>query len=483
MQPKPFRLWNSPALAKTFLLVFGLLLICEMGLRVYTPMETFNGWHNHSLYNKIQAANLSAQDSRNSWDVLFLGSSVGLALSPTRFREIPELQNKSMFNACVGGQRPDVLRLMFEGVFWPLGHPNSLIFIITPNDINAGTATEYQSVSFCKVPRVEVLNTDLSLIRRLPAWLEIHSRLFAVRRHLRGWLSHGVRPEEIPQQYLQDGSILSPLSGNEFLPETVRYLKNFSIQNSQIDEIVRLSEFCMKNQIDFTVVSQPLPERIFTQSLSAKETAKAVRSYEEAISKLNARLNKPVVMLDTQTTYPNELAFDPLHANRWGADMLMSMYWQKVLKPANCTAEFPKETGFRFSKLDLGQHPDLMFSPSGIPWSTKGIRSVDRKAGASVNLDGQFAPGSYVVAAQLRSEKTPAASIGNGNDTTVSLRLAEDKTLRDNRIATASLVLNTTSALCLAFFDDTAVDNVFIRQTGTVPRIGELTDHDSADTH
>ena len=470
-------------LTQTFLFVVVFLLVCELALRVYAPMETFEGWHNHSLFNKIQTAKQSARDSHNSWDVLFLGSSVGLALSPNRFSEIPELQNKSMFNACVGGQRADVLRLMFEGVFWPLGHPKKLIFIITPNDLNAGTATEYQAVSFRKVPRVEVLNTDLSLLRRLPAWLEIHSRLFAMRRHLRSWLSHGVRPEEIPQQYLQDGSILCPLSGNEFIPETVRYLKDFTIQDSQMDEIVRLSEFCTKNQVDFTVVSQPLPERIFTQSLSAKETTQAIQKYEEAISELGSRLHKPVVMLDTQTTYSNDLAFDPLHANRWGADMLMAMYWQKVLKPANSTAEFPKETGFRFSKLDLDQRKDLIFSPSGIPWSTKGIRSVDRKAGASVNLDEEFAPGRYVVTAQLRSEKTPAASIGNGIDTTAPLRLPEDKTLRDNRIATASLVLNTTSTLCLAFFDDTAVDNVFIRQTGTVPRTGELTDHDSADTH
>ncbi len=447
--------------------VFALVCAAEIAARQCSDaFGTFGGWDNRTLYHRVMNADESVRENGH-WNMLLYGSSVGLPLQPSRWMEATG-NDVVMYNGCVGGQRPDMLQVLYEGVFYPMGRPDKLVYIITPTDVNAGTDARAGESVLWQAPRVRLVRKDLNFAEHCVAWLDVHSALFGARRHLRTRLERGVLPEEPEILFLPDGSRLSPFSVTT--PEIAKKhnpLENFSFNPRQSDAIVSLVEFCKANGTDVRLVSQPLPECAYDDCLSTTESERARKLYETGLRDIEQRCGLQVTRLnDGQTTFADELAYDALHANRRGAEVLMAEYWSQVIGPlfANIarTQNLPVEQEFRFSDLQTSR---TALVASGLPWATEGVVCADGVSSASIPLPGVYAPGKWRAefSVQYPSQgEAVNATVSDGKQSEPVRRMS-DLYARETGYAFAEITLSSSSSLCVNLGEQTRLNALFLR--------------------
>ena len=452
----------SLLLTVVFFLCF--MLLAEGALRLWCPDHTFDGWNNGALRNRVTNAQRAlARDGR--CDVLLTGSSVGLPLAVDRWREAAG-GDVVFYNACVGGQRSDMLSLLFEGVFYPLLQPSRVIFIITPTDVNSGTDARVGESPLLRAPRVRLINKKLNAWTRALAWCDLHSALFRERHYLRTKLSRGTPAEEPNIVYRDDGSRVSPFTITT--PAIARKhdpLEKFCFEEKQIDALTELAAFCDGHDVKLTMVSQPLPECAYDQCLTTTESAQARALYDAGLREIERRTGKTITRLnDGQTTFPDALAYDALHANRWGAPALLDDYWQQVVAPMvgdkARVAALPPETGLRFADLCPTPPESVTLRATELPWATEGVLCVGESA--VVKLPGEYGAGIWLGEFTANGGKVNAW-FGSDN-TTATVMSATNENERENGLAFARVELTTTAPLFVRFDKGTRLDAIFLRR-------------------
>ena len=344
-----------------------------------------------------------------------------------------------------------------------MGQPAKLIYIITPTDVNAGTDYRAGAFSLWHAPRVRALNPELGVVSRALAFCETHCAILSMRRHLRGLLSNGPQPEEPLIEFLPDGARLSPtLTATAESARAIHPLENFTPGEKYLQAIVRTAQYCRENGVELTMVSQPLPDCAYSQCLTTSETAAVLTKYEAALCEIETKTGRWIVRLsDGQTTFPDTMGYDSLHANRWGAEALMAEYWSRVVMP-DSRVEFSVDFGFRFADFVQGRS-DVVLQDTGQPWSTQGVSAAPGVRTVAVMLPTAFAPGHYLCTFTVDPTHS-VLSVGDARATTVSAVVSANHYERVNGIARAEVSLDTTGPLCVQLETGTRADSVFVRR-------------------
>lgn len=283
----------------TFSLVFfscAELVLRQPAVRAWLPRPEPTLWHAENVQTKLDY--LRTLEAERGVDVLFLGNSTVLAgINPSVFDQTRQrgTQGGAAFNGALEGL-PAYGVLKFAEIYTQYAHPQTIIYGITPQDINPNSPAVKDITD--KIQRSILVQAEArtSLAGRLLQTLVEHSYFFRYRYVLhRLLISGGSLPEPVKIYFDRRGFVASKERLADVSPAARgRYYNidgvlNYSAEGEQIEALRALLDWSQHHGIRLILVNMPLADDYYGNFHSPAD----YQHYRERITSLAAAYGVP----------------------------------------------------------------------------------------------------------------------------------------------------------------------------------------------
>ncbi len=494
---------NLRRVIPTLLVTLGLLLLLEMRFRAGDWFYDYEGWESPGLMKKMEGAEKLFEE-KGRIDLVTMSTSVGRIWD---VRQWEEATSGSIvgYNFGFPDQRPERQFFLFKNHIYPKYHPTHVIYGINAGDVNGNingmNPKNPQQGAFWTYRKIRALGNK-TILDKIVTKLENWSAMFRGRQRARFTLQYG-RVWMLEEEPTIGRGVLVPTVRRQAYgpmieswgrkPEGFKnnpYHDYWVPDDGEIGELLKLSNFCKEHDIKLAIVEVPSSPYGHTNFDNPDEDYWRFTNALEYLSANGAWVLPMARDLKLDNTYYE----DPVHLNRWGAEIVTDYVYQNVIKkwyPDEASAPalaVPVELWFE----DLVTSATSGVEIARLKTATEDAQyAADRQVIVSepvdIPLSASLAAGSYAVELYAGDGSTSGVLLSGGAKLDLAAVGETGETLAtmpidhwiNSRIGIAYtqvyFTLPTTSTLTLRVADvgshSVILDSVFIR-----PRLANLGD-------
>ncbi|MCB0207885.1 MAG: hypothetical protein KDJ52_01065 [Anaerolineae bacterium] len=307
-------------------------------------------WHAELIQSKIDY--LQAVDEKQAIDVLFMGNSTTQAgVNPKIFDKIrgnaTEVEPNA-FNASIEGLTP-FGNLMFLQIYLRYSHPQTIIYGITPQDLNSNSPWAKDVTDRVKHSPMALAEARWGIKGEIIAKALDYSSLYRYRFVLHRMLLRGGVLPPLPQVHFDDKGYNSLSRRLSDIPQTDRGIfygragvLNYLTTGEQQEALREFIEYCRKNDIDLIFVNMPLADDYYNNF----DTPQDYETYLSTLTQISDEYKIPLWDMENLPSSDrfNDTEFaDFNHLNKYGAEKLSILLAKQYIQQSIAGSAFGLE--------------------------------------------------------------------------------------------------------------------------------------------